>query len=228
MVGTSGDGCSLPSGGLILAPMSEPTRYSVVVPCFNSGPWIDELVRRVGETMAAVEGGHELILVNDGSPDAGTWPAIRKQAETVAWVRAVDLMANVGQFRALMCGLELAQGEFVITMDDDLQHPPEEIPKLIEAIESDPDLDAVIGAYTSKEHSSAAQPRNGGGLVDLRSGIRQAGGSQVHQLPHSAAHAGRRDQGEPHGSPSDGRAHPAVDHADPQCRGGASTTEPGS
>lgn len=134
--------------------MSEPARYSIVVPCYNSGPWIDELVRRVGETMSAIAGGHELILVNDASPDAQTWPAIRKQAEAVPWVRAIDLMANVGQFRALMCGMELARGEFVITMDDDLQHPPEEIPKLIETIEGDPELDAVIGAYETKEHST--------------------------------------------------------------------------
>jgi glycosyltransferase involved in cell wall biosynthesis len=134
--------------------VSEPARYSIVVPCYNSGRWIDELVRRVGETMSTIPGGHELILVNDASPETDTWPAIRKQAEAVAWVRAVDLMANVGQFRALMCGMELARGEFVITMDDDLQHPPEEIPKLTEAIDADPELEAVIGAYGSKKHSA--------------------------------------------------------------------------
>jgi polyisoprenyl-phosphate glycosyltransferase len=97
---------------------------------------------------------HELILVNDASPDPGTWPAIRKQAETVPWVRAVDLLGNVGQFRALMCGLELARGELVVTMDDDLQHPPEEIPKLINAIEAKPEVEAVIGAYDANERSA--------------------------------------------------------------------------
>jgi polyisoprenyl-phosphate glycosyltransferase len=134
--------------------VSEQVRYSIVVPCYNSGPWIEELVRRVGETMARIPGGHELILVNDASPDATTWPTVRKLATTVPWVKAVDLMGNVGQFRALMCALEMARGEYVITMDDDLQHPPEEMAKLIDAIERDPDVEAVIGAYGSKEHST--------------------------------------------------------------------------
>ncbi|HEX2368219.1 MAG TPA: glycosyltransferase family 2 protein [Acidimicrobiia bacterium] len=129
-------------------------RVSIVVPCYGSGDWIDELVRRVGEAMADTDGGFELILVNDATPDAETWPAIRKQAEGVAWVRAVDLLGNVGQFRALMCGLELARGEIVVTMDDDLQHPPEEVPRLVSSLEADPSLDAVIGSYASKEHSS--------------------------------------------------------------------------
>jgi glycosyltransferase involved in cell wall biosynthesis len=146
-------GCPLAIADHILAPVSEPVRYSIVVPCYNSGPWIDDLVRRVGESMSSITGGHELILVNDASPDPSTWPAIRKQAETVPWVRAVDLMGNVGQFRALMCALEMARGEFVVTIDDDLQHPPEEIAKLIDAIEDDPDVEAVIGSYGSKEHS---------------------------------------------------------------------------
>jgi hypothetical protein len=129
-------------------------RYSIVVPCYNTAPSVEELVRRVGETMSTIAGAYELILVNDASPDPETWPAIRKQAGGVPWVRAVDLMANVGQFRALMCGMELARGEFVITMDDDLQNPPEEIPKLIEALEADADVEAVIGAYASKQHAA--------------------------------------------------------------------------
>jgi glycosyltransferase involved in cell wall biosynthesis len=128
-------------------------RYSIVVPCYNSGPWIDELVDRIDQVMAPVPGGYELILVNDASSDAETWTAIARNARERLQVRAIDLMFNVGQFRALICGFEASVGEFVITMDDDLQNPPEEIPKLIRAMDSRPDMEAVIAAYESKAHS---------------------------------------------------------------------------
>ena len=183
------DGCWLAPADHILPPVSEPARYSIVVPCFNSGPWIDELVRRVGETMSSIAGGHELILVNDDSTDPETWPAIRKQAEAVAWVRAVDLMANVGQFRALMCGMELARGEFVVTMDDDLQHPPEEVP---EADRSDRGRSRTRGRDRRLRVERAflrSQPRDTDRLVDLRPGVRQA---RLGSRPRAFASCGGR------------------------------------
>jgi len=63
------------------------------------------------------------------------------------------MLYNVGQFGAIVCGLEQAVGEFIITMDDDLQHPPEEVPKLIEAIHNNPDMVCVMGLYETKRHS---------------------------------------------------------------------------
>ena len=128
-------------------------KYSIVVPCYISGEWLDEFVQRIEKALSSTNGGYELILVNDASPDSVTWPAIKKNAEQHAWVHGIDLQFNVGQFRALMSGLEAAKGEFVVTMDDDLQHPPEEIPKLIAAIQDKPDVDAVIGCYRTKQHS---------------------------------------------------------------------------
>ncbi len=126
---------------------------SVVVPCYSSGAWIEQLVERVDAAMAPLGRCYELILVNDASPDDVTWPAIAKLAAASPWVRGIDLLTNVGQFRALLCGLEAARGDLVVTMDDDLQHPPEEIPKLIAAIDADPELQAVIGSYVGKRHS---------------------------------------------------------------------------
>ena len=107
--------------------------YSIVVPVYKSGPWLAELVERVGAVMAVFGESIELILVNDCSPDDVTWPAIEKLAGEFEWVRGIDLFFNAGQFRATLCGLSEARGDFVITMDDDLQHPPEEIPKLVAA-----------------------------------------------------------------------------------------------
>jgi dolichol-phosphate mannosyltransferase/undecaprenyl-phosphate 4-deoxy-4-formamido-L-arabinose transferase len=64
----------------------------------------------------------------------------------------LDLQFNVGQYRATLCGLEHAAGDYMITMDDDLQHPPEEVPRLIDALLARPDLDCVMGRYHSKQH----------------------------------------------------------------------------
>src|SRR5262249_20090364 len=67
---------------------------------------------------------------------------------------AIQLMRNFGQHNALMCGFRQARGKYVVTMDDDLQHPPEELPKLLAAIEN-ADCDLVYGQYEQKQHGSA-------------------------------------------------------------------------
>lgn len=147
-------------GGSVL--INVQTRFSIVIPVYKSGAWLPELVERIGRVMGKVGQPFELILINDASPDLVTWPAIEKAAAQHPWVRGIDLFFNTGQFRATLCGLAEARGEFVITMDDDLQHPPEEIPKLIGAIEKAPQTDCVFGRYEQKQHS---------GLRNLGSGL---------------------------------------------------------
>ena len=141
-----------------------PIKYSIVVPCYKSGEWLEELVQRVGKVMECNR-PFELILVNDKSPDQITWAEIERLAQEFNFVRGIDLLYNVGQFKAILCGIEQAKGEFVLTMDDDLQHPPEELPKLIEAMEKNPGMDCIMGQYISKRHSPL---RNAGSLF-LRS-----------------------------------------------------------
>lgn len=128
--------------------MSSPPEYSVVITCYRSGQWLGELVDRVSDVMSMMD--HEIILVNDSSPDDVTWAAICNAAEENHKVRGLDLARNVGQFAALMCGLEASRGQFIITLDDDFQHPPEEIPKLIAGLTEE--VDVVIGAYGQKQH----------------------------------------------------------------------------
>ncbi len=126
--------------------------YSVVIPVYNSGAWIKELVLRIEEVMEEENGSYEIVLVNDGSPQKETWPAIRKMVSHVPHVKAIDLRYNAGQFNALMCGFHYACGEYVITMDDDFQHDPGEIPKLIRKMQ-ETDCDCVIGNYEHREHN---------------------------------------------------------------------------
>ena len=127
--------------------------YSVVVPVYRSGAWLAELVSRIEAALRPSGEVFEVILVNDASPDEITWPKIEELAARHSWVRGYDMLYNVGQFVAIMCGLEQARGELIITMDDDLQHPPEELPKLIQALREEPGLVCVAGLYDSKQHS---------------------------------------------------------------------------
>ncbi len=106
---------------------------SVVVPVFNSDASLPELVTRLGQVLPTFTDRYELILVNDASLDA-SWEVIQSLAGDHPWIRGIDLMRNYGQHNALLCGVRAAGGEVVITMDDDLQHPPEEVPKLIKKL----------------------------------------------------------------------------------------------
>ncbi len=95
----------------------------------------------------------EVVLVDDESPDA-TWDAIRAElAQDPAHIVAIRLMRNFGQHNALMCGFARVGGDVIVTMDDDLQNPPEEIEKLLRCIE-ETDADVVYGRYDRKQHRS--------------------------------------------------------------------------
>jgi undecaprenyl-phosphate 4-deoxy-4-formamido-L-arabinose transferase len=125
------------------------TSISAVVPAYNSELSLAELARRLKPVLDAVATDYELILVDDGSRD-GTWSVIEGLARDHNWVRGVHLMRNYGQHNAVLCGIRLARYELTLTLDDDLQHPPEEIPKLLEKLT--PDKDVVYGTPEQETH----------------------------------------------------------------------------
>jgi len=129
--------------------MSDP-EVSIVVPTYRGAESLTELVDRLASTMGERKLTHEVVIVNDASPD-NTWEILRKLSESYPELVAIDLLHNHGQARATICGLAHARGSFVATMDDDLQHPPEELPKLIDVLESNPALDAVVGTWPRDE-----------------------------------------------------------------------------
>jgi len=134
---------------------------SVVIPVFKSRDSLPLLVERLEAVLEKHGQKFEIILVDDSSPD-DTWEVARKLKETHPHLKIVRLLRNSGQHNALLCGFSLAQGTIVVTMDDDLQNPPEEVPKLVAAVQGGYDL--AIGAYDVKQHSFG---RNvGGKLVD--------------------------------------------------------------
>lgn len=103
---------------------------SVVVPVYRGAATLVPLVERLGKTLQAAAEEFEVVLVNDGSPDS-SWDVIGQLATRFEWVRGVSLMRNYGQDNATLCGILEARFELIATMDDDLQHYPEELPKLL-------------------------------------------------------------------------------------------------
>jgi glycosyltransferase involved in cell wall biosynthesis len=121
---------------------------SVVVPVYNSEGTLTELVGRL-ESVLEPLGPYEVVLVNDGSTDA-SWERIVALANAHAEVRGIDLLRNYGQHNALLAGVRAAEHPVVVTLDDDLQNPPEEIPKLLGALEGG--YDVVYGSAEDPQH----------------------------------------------------------------------------
>jgi glycosyltransferase involved in cell wall biosynthesis len=123
---------------------------SVVVPVYNSADTLEELRVRLASSLAGRD--YELVLVNDGSGDS-SWQAIADMVSSHPRVRGIDLARNYGQHNALLAGIRSARGQTIITIDDDLQNPPEEIPKLLAKL--DEGYDVVYGAAAGTQHGFA-------------------------------------------------------------------------
>jgi len=122
---------------------------SVIIPVYNSSPMLEKLVQRIGAELPNLSKEFEVILINDGSLD-NSWQVITELQTRYPWMIGINLMRNYGQHNALLCGIRLAQYEYTITMDDDLQHPPEEIGKLISKL--DEGFDVVYGYPEQEQH----------------------------------------------------------------------------
>jgi glycosyltransferase involved in cell wall biosynthesis len=122
---------------------------SIVVPVFDSEGSLAQLVERLEAVLSVNSTGYELILVNDGSRDL-SWSVVRELSSRYPWVIGIDLMKNYGQHNALLCGIRKARHPVIVTIDDDLQHPPEEIPKLLAKLNEG--FDVVYGKPENERH----------------------------------------------------------------------------
>ncbi len=129
--------------------LEEKKQVSVIIPVFNSAGSLEDLVSRLDSVLQAGGASYEIILVNDGSRD-NSWQVIADLSRNHAAVRGINLMRNYGQHNALLCGLREANYPVSVTMDDDLQHLPEEIPRLLEELEKG--YDVVYGTPTRQQH----------------------------------------------------------------------------
>lgn len=127
--------------------------YSVVVPVYNSEHTLHELYERVKTVFdETLKEDFELILVDDGSKDR-SYEVMEELHDADPRVKIIQQARNFGQHPALLCGFHYVQGDFIITMDDDLQHPPEEIPKLVKTINERDDVDVIIAKYEGRKHN---------------------------------------------------------------------------
>jgi len=122
---------------------------SVVVPVYNSEAILPNLFDRLKPVLNSIGESWELILVNDASRD-GSWKTIQSLAASDPRCRGINLMRNYGQHNAVLCGIRAVRGDVVVTMDDDLQHPPEEIPALLRRLEEG--YDVVYGTPQKEQH----------------------------------------------------------------------------
>ncbi len=124
-------------------------RVSIVIPVYGS-PVLEELADRIDAVFRdRPEDDYEVIFVDDRSPATDVWPTLERLARQREQVKAVQLTRNFGQQAATLCGLREARGEVVVTLDDDLQHDPQDIPKLL----AHADRDIVIAQLRRKRHS---------------------------------------------------------------------------
>ncbi|HSL31288.1 MAG TPA: glycosyltransferase family 2 protein [Anaerolineales bacterium] len=103
---------------------------SIVVPVYKGETLIEPLVSQISQTVPSFAEDYEVIFVNDGSPD-DSWTVIQRLSEQYPCVRGIRMMRNYGQHNATLCGVRAAHYEVTVTMDQDLQHPPQEIPRLL-------------------------------------------------------------------------------------------------
>lgn len=136
------------TGETVLAEAAKHT-LSVVVPAYNSEGSLRDLAARLAQVLPAISEKHEVILVNDGSRD-NTWGVICQLVRDYPWIRGINLMRNYGQHNALLCGIRAAQYEVVVTIDDDLQNPPEEIAQLLNKLAEG--YDVVYGTPQREQH----------------------------------------------------------------------------
>jgi glycosyltransferase involved in cell wall biosynthesis len=122
--------------------------YSVVVPVYNSEDSLYELCQRISKVFSEMEESYEIILVDDSSAD-NSWQIMKGLKKNDKNMKIIQLMRNFGQHNAIISGFHHVSGKYIITMDDDLQNPPEEIPKVIDKIMGG--YDAVIGALEVKQ-----------------------------------------------------------------------------
>jgi undecaprenyl-phosphate 4-deoxy-4-formamido-L-arabinose transferase len=145
---------------------------SVVTAVYNGQASVGELCRRLAEVLPRISAQHEVILLKDVTMDR-SWKTISELCSRSLVVLGMNLMRNYGQHNALLCGIRAAKYDLVVTMDDDLQHSPEEIPRLLARLEEG--FDVVYGAPEAEQNGFMRALASGITRLALRAAV----GSEV-------------------------------------------------
>jgi len=122
---------------------------SAIIPVFNSAQSLEALHRELSQVLTATAEAHEIIFVEDCGSD-NSWQVIETISVKDGHVRGIRLSRNYGQHNALLCGIRQAKHEVIVTLDDDMQNPPSEIPKMLAQIGES--VDVVYGTPQSEKH----------------------------------------------------------------------------
>lgn len=122
---------------------------SIVIPVYRSAQSLPELHRRLTEVFDARAQAVEMLFIEDCGGD-DSWDVVKRLSEADQRVRGMRMSRNYGQHNALLCGIRAARGDVIVTIDDDLQHPPEELPKLLAKL--DEGFDVVYGPPQQQQH----------------------------------------------------------------------------
>jgi undecaprenyl-phosphate 4-deoxy-4-formamido-L-arabinose transferase len=129
---------------------ASPVELSIVVPVYRSADCLTALVQAIAESVSETVGDYEVILVNDGSMDR-TWPVIESLCRDHPEVVGIDLRRNFGQDNAILTGLRFARGRSIAVMDDDLQHDPADLPRMLAKLAQGPDV--VFADFRAKRQA---------------------------------------------------------------------------
>jgi len=136
----------------VVAPRAPSGLVSIVVPVFNESANLATLWARLKPVLSGLDRPWELVFIDDGSRDESLRILREIAADEEGRVRVVELARNFGQHSAILAGFRQSQGEVVVTLDADLQNPPEEIPRLLAAIDDGND---VVGGWREERHDQA-------------------------------------------------------------------------
>jgi glycosyltransferase involved in cell wall biosynthesis len=157
-----------------LHPAASTALVSVVIPVYNEADNLPDLVGRVHDALAPSGRGFELICVDDGSRD-GSAAILEALAAARPWLKPVYLMRNYGQSTALQAGFDAAAGEFVVTLDGDLQNDPADVPRLLDHLDANPDVDAISGWRRERQDAALSRKlpsRLANGLISRVTGVK--------------------------------------------------------
>ena len=122
---------------------------SVVIPVFNAAESLENLCDQLIRALASISDNYEILLIDDGSRDK-SWSIIIDLQKHNHRIRGIKLSRNYGQHNALLCGIRAARFETIVTMDDDLQNPISEVPKLLNKLNEG--YDVVYGTPNKEQH----------------------------------------------------------------------------
>ena len=125
-------------------------KVSVIIPVFNSAKGLGSLINELFIQLKNNYKSYEVILIDDKSVDS-TWEVVTKLCKVHNWIKAIKLRKNVGQHNAILAGLRFADGQYIVTMDDDGQNSPNDIVNLVLEIEKGADV--CYAKYLIKGHN---------------------------------------------------------------------------